>query len=343
MVPRQQRCSRLLGAALFLTCGVASTPSFGAEAFGAGPFVVRDQNPFLAGFGLPAAMPARLGESNGSRATVNRGWTGRMDLSWGSTALIQQSGSESLVVDAETREARATLQLPLSQRFSFQLQLPYRYTGAGNLDGFIDGWHDTFGLPEGARRDLPSDQINIAYTRAGQRPLSMTSSASGLADIEAALGYEITSSPASALTAWLSVKLPTGDEDKLTSSGATDASLVLAGQRRLNDRWSAFGQASLTWLGDGEILPAQQRSTVWSGLAGLSWRVWHGLALKAQVDAHSAAFDSDLGFLNEAVVLTVGGDYHFASGWRLDLGVSEDIAVEHSPDVVFVIGVKRGW
>ena len=72
-----------------------------------------------------------------------------------------KAATETLIVDAETREARLTLQAPLSDRFAFQLQLPYRYTGAGNLDGFIDGWHDAFGLPDGARSQLPSDAIDI--------------------------------------------------------------------------------------------------------------------------------------------------------------------------------------
>lgn len=280
-------------------------------------------------------MPTRLTESGG--------WSGGLDLFWGSTALIQQRDSETLIVDAETREARLTLQAPLSERFSFQLQLPYRYTGAGSLDGFIDGWHDAFGLPDGARSQLPSDDINITYVGDGWRQLSARSSFSGLADIQASLGYDAVASETSSLTAWLNVKLPTGDADKLTGSGATDVSFILAGERRLGNRWSAFGQASITWLGDGDLLPAKQRSFVWSGLAGLSWQAWRGLSLKTQLDAHTAAFDSDLDFLNEAIVLTVGGDYRFASGWRMDVGVSEDIAVEHSPDVVFLFGLKRDW
>jgi len=280
-------------------------------------------------------MPTRLSSSE------ERGWSGGLDLLWGSTALTQQAGAEALIVDAETREARLTLQAPLSKRFAFQLQLPYRYTGAGNLDGFIDGWHDAFGLPEGARSDLPSDAINITYIR-GTRGLSMTSSVSGLGDAQASLGYDVVASEASALSAWLSVKLPTGDSDKLTGSGATDVSLTLAGERRV-DAWCVFGQAAVTWLGEGDLLPYRQRSVVWSGLAGVSGRVWQGLSLKAQVDAHTAAFDSELDFLNEAIVLTVGGDYRFASGWLMNIGVSEDIAVEHSPDVVFFFSAKRGW
>ena len=301
----------------------------------ADPFTVRDQNPLLAGFGLPAAMPARLDDAGV--------WSSSVDLYWGSTALLQQDGSEFLLVDAETRETRLTLQGSVTDRIAWQLQLPYRYTGAGNLDGFIDSWHDTFGLPDGARSQLPQDEFEIWYSRSGSSLLDTTSSVSGLGDVQAAVGYELLTSPVTALTTWLSIKLPTGDEDKLTGSGATDVSLLLAGQHRLAARWSLFGQASVTWLGDGEFASAQQRSIVWSGLAGLSWQAWRGLSLKAQIDAHTAAFDSNLDFLNEAVVLTLGGDYRFASGWRFDLGVSEDIAVDHSPDVVFVAGLKRSW
>jgi hypothetical protein len=297
------------------------------------PFVVRDQNPLLAGFGLPAAMPTHL----------PRRLSGGVDLSWGTTALMQSQGDEALLVDAETREARVTLQGSFRDTgFAWQLQLPYRHTGGGNLDSFIDSWHDTFGLPDGARSALPRDQIDIAYTRAGTREVDINSSASGIGDIQAAIGYALPTDAAS-LTAWLTIKLPTGDADKLTGSGGTDVSLLLAGQRELSDRWSIFGQAAATYLGDGDLLPDQQRSVVWSGMAGVNVETWRGLSLKAQIDAHTAAYDSDLDFFSEAVVLTVGGDYYFASGWRLELGVSEDIAVEHSPDVVFVLGVKQSW
>ncbi len=299
----------------------------------AAPFSVRDQNPLLAGFGLPLAMPSR----------IRNEWTASLDVYWGSTALTQEVGDEAILLDAETREARLTLQGPISGRFAWQLQLPYRYTGGGNLDSFIDSWHDFFGLAEGARPLLPKDQTNIMYARSGARHIDMRSSASGLADIQAALGYSMYDTPDSALMAWLSVELPTGDEYDLTGNGATDVSLLVSGQHRLNERWSVFGQAAGTWIGDSDLLPIQQRSVVWSAMAGVSVAAWRGLSLKAQIDAHTAAYDSELDILNEAVVLTVGGDYRFASGWRLDLGVSEDLAVEHSPDVVFVMGFKRGW
>lgn len=308
----------------------------------ADPFPTRDQNPLLAGYGLPLPMRARLPANGASSAAL--------DFNWSNTELRQGNGEEAAIVDAETREARLALLRSLSDRIAVQLQIPYRYTGAGSLDGFINGWHDFFGLPEGARPELPDDRMLIAYERDDTTALYIDStldferSLSGIGDISADLGYQLRATTSSATAAWLSLKLPTGDADKLTGSGAIDVALTLAGEYRLADRWTAYAQAGVTWLGDGDLLPERQRSVVWSGLAGIGWQAWRGLTLKLQVDAHSAAFDDiDLDYFGDAVILTVGGDYRFASGWQLDAGVSEDIAVETSPDVVFVIGLEKQY
>jgi hypothetical protein len=300
-----------------------------------GPFAVRDQNPLLAGFALPHAMPVRAGEPGE--------WGAALNVSWASTALMQEVGDEALLVDAETREARLTLSGTLSERFTWQAEIPYRYTGGGNLDSFIDSWHDVFGLAEGARPMLPRDQTNIVYARSGVRQPDIRSSASGLGDVQASLGYAVSDSARSPVMAWLSVELPTGDEDKFTGNGAVDVSLQLSALHAVNGRWSVFGHVAATWLGDSDLLPMKQNDVVGSAMAGIGVRPWQALVLKAQLDAHTAAYDSKLDFFDEAVVLTVGGDYQFDSGLWLELGVSEDLAVEHSPDVAFLFSFSMPW
>jgi hypothetical protein len=287
----------------------------------------------LAGFGIPMPLPARVAESGQ--------WQLATELNWGSTALVQTAGTETMLVDAETRELRVTLGKSLSPRLTLQLEVPYRYLGAGTLDSFIDGWHDVFGLPEGARPILQRNQFRIAYARGDQFVLDIAAPSSGLGDASFDLGYSMLATQTSAATAWLSVKLPTGDEDELTGSGAVDASLAVAATHRFAERWSAFAQAAVTRLGDGDLLASQQRDLVWSGLGGIAWHASRGLALKAQVSGHTATFKrTNLDFLGAAVVLTVGGAYQFESGWTLDLAVSEDIAVETAPDVVIVMGLR---
>jgi hypothetical protein len=299
------------------------------------PFPARDLNPLLAGFGLPSALPARMsGES----------WSVATDFNWASTSLAQRADTERLIVDAEIREMRVTIGRSWPSGFAAQLEIPYRYTGGGVLDSAIDSWHDAFGLPEGARASMPRDRIRIAYARGSTVLLDMQSSADGLGDIALDVGRSLYSQTSGAAAVWLSIKLPSGDADRFTGSGATDVSLAIAGERRLGGNWSAYGQASVTRLGEGERFADQQQDIVWSGLAGISWRAWRGLELKAQLDAHAAVFDeADVDFLGDALVLTVGGDYRFASGWQLDIAVSEDIAVESASDVVFVFGLRRSW
>jgi Protein of unknown function (DUF3187) len=301
----------------------------------ADPFPARDLNPLLGGFGLPSALPARVSGD---------AWSIAADFNWASTSLAQRAGTERLIVDAEVREMRVTIGRSWPNGFAAQLEVPYRYTGGGVLDSAIDSWHDAFGLPEGARASMPQDRIRIAYARRGTLLLDVQSSTDGLGDIALDVGRSLYAQPSGAAAVWLSIELPSGDAERFTGSAATDVSLAIAGERHLGENWSAYGQAGVTRLGRGERLADQQQDIVWSGLAGIGWHAWRGLELKAQLDAHTAVFDeAEVDFLGDALVLTVGGDYRFASGWQLDIAVSEDIAVESASDVVFVFGLRRSW
>jgi len=284
------------------------------------------------GFGLPGPMPSALPQ---------RSWSVAADFHWGSTAVIQSDANEALIVDAETRELRLTLQRALTERIAVQLSAPYRYVGAGSLDGFIDDWHDAFGLPEGARPDLPEDRLRLAYERDHLVLLDEAQTYEGLGDAALDLGYQLHRDAKAALSVWLSLELPTSGEELFGNDGV-DVSLITAGERRWGERWSFFGQAGVTHLSSETPLDAAQSNVVWSGLAGVGFRALPSLELKVQLDAHTAVFESTgLDYLGEAVVLTVGGALRLASGWRVDLAVSEDIAVESAPDVVFLIGLRK--
>ena len=142
-------------------------------------------------------MPARLsGET----------WTLAADLNWASVSLVQRAGSEQLIVDAETREARVTIGRSWSSGFAAQVQIPYRYTGGGVLDSAIDSWHELFGLPRGSRAFSPQDRVRIAYASGNTVFLDERSSQAGLADISLDFGRSLSSSAATAATAWLSIK-----------------------------------------------------------------------------------------------------------------------------------------
>ncbi len=189
----------------------------------------------------------------------------------------------------------------------------------------------------------PHDRLRVHYSREGATAIEEGRSQSGLADASAAIGYQILSTPDSAARAAISIDLPTGEEHWYLSSDAVEVSALIAAEHRLNDSWSLYGQGAVTWLDEGQLLQEQQRSVVWSGHAALGWQATRAVEFLAQVNAHTRVFDdSDLDFFKEAIVLTLGGRIAITPSWSLNIGVSEDIAVEQSPDVVFMVGVTRG-
>jgi hypothetical protein len=300
----------------------------------ADPLPVADQNPLLSGLTSSLPLPARL--------DPERQWMLESAFAWGSSAIMQTGPRESLIVDAETRELRLIAQRGFADRYALRIQLPYRHTSAGSLDGFIDRWHDTFGLPEGVRPSLPEDALRLFYQRNGLVQLDSRSTSQGIGDASVELGRTLLSGQHGAVAGWLGLKLPTGDAEDFTGSGSVGATATIAAERRFADRWQIYGQVAGTWMSEGDRLAGQQRNWMASASAALSARTIGNLVLTVQLDAHTAVFQTDnLDFLDDAVVLSVGGSYRFDSAWELTLGVSEDIAVENSPDVVFLFDLKK--
>ena len=300
----------------------------------AAPFNTVDQNPLLAGFHVPTAVPARV---SSEQATVF-GAT----LNWSNTAAIENRGDESLVLDAERRDWQLTLAHAVSSKFAVRAQLPYRTVSGGMLDGFIEEWHETFGMPNGNRPQLPQDELGIQYRRNAADVYARTGNYSGLGDLTLGIGYQLRDAPSAATSIWWHIKLPTGSSDVLASSGAFDASLNIAHERALSSRWTVHAQLNAIRLGSGDFERDRQRSWMWSGMTAFDYRYSQNVSLTLQVDGHTAAFnDTAIEMFGPAWTLTVGGEYRWRSGWRAQVGVGEDVKVDASPDVVFTLTLEK--
>ena len=300
------------------------------------PFLIRNQHPIAALYGLPAPLPARLpapGQAGGA-----------VVAHWSNFATTGTDGERSHTLDGEGVEARLRYDRALGERFAVHGELAWRSLGAGTLDSTVDGWHEMFGLPNGSRDKLPRDQLLLEYRVADDVALRIDRDASGLADVPLSLGYRWHESPTAAVTAWLTLKAPVGRARDFTGTGALDAALSVAAERQVAPRWQAFGQVNAAWLGEGDLLPGLQREVAWSVLGGATWNAWRRVDLSVQLEASSAVLDTGVTEVDgAAAVLTFGGSYRTPGGWRLDLGVSEDIQADASPDVVFTVAARRGF
>ncbi len=305
------------------------------EPLSAEPFLTRDQNPLLGGFALPLPAPADVLDARSSRIDLIANWS--------STTSSGLSADEALLVDLESREIRVLVEHSFTERYSLRLQVPYRQLEAGVLDGFIDGWHEALGLPAGARKFLERNQFQVGYLRNGQALVNFREPVKGFGDVVIEGGYRLRRTADSSVALWLTLEAPTGDEQHLLGNGAWDAGLQIAGRNSLSSRSTVYWQVATTYLGTSHYLAPWQKHWAVSTSGTFEYAAWRNLHVKAQIDAHSALYESDVDFLGNAVVLTVGGDYRFSSGFVLNVGVGEDIEVGSSPDVNFIFSLSRSF
>ena len=299
------------------------------------PLPTSNQNPFLASVGLPAPLPSLTAGQTQVTATLN----------WASTAIVDVVGNELFILDAETRELRMSVTHAFENRVAVRVELPYQYTGPGVLDGFIDDFHDVFGFSEGDRPLFRRDEMLAWYRRSGQQSyVTRTTSTEGIGDLMVSLAGTWVQSDKSSLVTWLNLEAPTGADDAyLAPDDDWNLSATVAAEHRLGSRWVTFAQVSATGhTGDGVF--DDQKAVIWSGFAGVQFDVTSKVGLVVQAQAHTKPIKhTDVDYFGDAVILTVGGRIQASDALAIHLGVSEDLKVEASPDVVFVLGLSTSW
>ena len=297
------------------------------------PLYAFNQSPLIQIYGLPALGPAQVlppGESNLA-----------LRLQIANNFANDQSSSESIHLDGESHRFTFAWSQGLAGGMDWGIELPYLTQGGGFLDGFIENWHNTFGLPQGGRTDVPRYQIDYRYTRNGVNLIDLNHSVSGWSDVRLLAGKQITldqNSWIQSLALRASLKLPTGQSSELLGSGSTDLALWASAVTTFAPyAWQLYGGAGILLMTDGKVLPQQQRHEVGFGTVGISRKFFGSLALNVQLDGHSPFYnDTDLRPLGASSIQGLaGGSWEVSRHRFLEFSVSEDLAASTSSDVVF--------
>jgi hypothetical protein len=326
----QRRLSRLAALFVLLLPGVAlGQPS--------APFQISNRSPLVQIFGLPAAEGTRLAPAGDTEA--------RLLLDVASHFETASEKGETLVLDGESHRYTLALRRGLGRRLEVGLDLPWLAHRGGSLDGFVEGFHQTFGLDADWRSRAPRDRLLFRYVRHGREELRLDHSVSGLGDLRLTGAWRLREEDApGALTLRGSLKLPTGDSDRLLGSGSTDLALALAAAKEwpVAGRLGLHGSAGLLLLSRGEVLAERQRRAVAFGSLALGWLPGKRLTYRLQLDAHSPFYrGSALGELTDpALQGTVGAAVRLAERVSLELAVIEELIWNTSPDVTFHLALN---
>lgn len=300
------------------------------------PFSTSNQNPLVAIYGLPATAPGKVLDNEQSEMTI------RIDIA--SLCSRISDADESVYLDGESYRYTLAFKRGIGRNLEVGMEIPYVMHSEGFLDNFIENWHDFFNLPQGERDEIQEDQLTYSYQSESSSVL-LEDEENGFGDLRLTGGWQIRGQghrDDHHLALRASLKLPTGDEDKLLGSGSTDLALWLSSSSSFRQQTVAlFGSAGLLLMTDGDVMPEQQRNFVGFGSLGAVWQAFDSVSVKIQFDGHTAFYDdSDFSELGESIQMILGGGIALSENTLLDLGVSEDIVVDSAPDVVFHLALR---
>lgn len=157
--------------------------------------------------------------------------------------------SPLFLFDGETYLATLRLRRGLPGGYQFDVQLPLVTQRGGTLDGHIDVFHGLFGIDDAGRNEQVRGAY-LVYLRSSRGELFVDRNpGTGLGDVVVALGRGLPSLGAtSEIALRVALKLPTGREDELQSTGSPDLGLQLLASRRLGFLLLS-GSLSASYLG----------------------------------------------------------------------------------------------
>jgi hypothetical protein len=301
------------------------------------PFAVRNLSPPALIKALPVPEAARLNQSGQ--------FTARLGFDISNISSTNDRRDEVIVLDGETYVATAGLRYGLAQHLQVGLDVPWVWQSKGSFDGFIENFHDLFGLPNGDRNNVSNNEINFAYANSDGDNFLLDDETNGIGDVRMLAAWQWLDTELAAASLQGSIKAPTGDADKFTGSGGWDISLALSAQRDFplkKGGASLWGGLGGSWLSDGDVLQNRVENWAASGWLGAGWSPLNWLGLKLQLDSHSALYNSDLYEIGHpALILTMGGTLGLGEATALDISVGEDLAVQSSQDVSLQLNLSH--
>lgn len=298
-----------------------------------GPLAIADRSSFSRLQGLPIPLQGHV--------LAHKEFKQQVSFALSSQFATDRASNEYVLVDSELAELHYYARYGLTERLELTLDLPYLSQSGGVFDQSIEQFHSLFGMPNGGRHQLPQNQLRYEL-RADDTIFEYRQNSSGLTDIGIGARYQLFSHSEQALAMALRVDLPTGDFAEMTGSDSTDIALGFDySDKLLLEPWGVSTHASIgfLWFGDSKVLPKlSNRESVYASLS--LERPLFGVDAILQLQGQTPMFDIDLVPFTSPVLQASFALSVPISNLELEVGFSEDLITETSPDITVFINLR---
>ncbi len=297
-----------------------------------GPLDVRNSFPMVQAVGNPSIESAR--PENAVEA----------HLSYSSVFVNDSSSTWSFVADFEAAVLDLRLRRLVGDSWELSLDVPVISYHSGFMDGFLDAYHDAFGLPDYGRGSRPSNEFAFLVSRDGATVVEGNAGRISLGDIKVGLKKALHGKDPR-ISVYGFVELPSGDASSGFGSGSVDGGAAV-----LLDK--SIGEKTMLYLNAGFVFAHSYRAAQTVGLesfpyggAALEWAVSGKVSLLAQFFAQGSPFrDTGIRAIDAiSTTLSFGAKFRTGPNSILEFTFTEDTNTAGAPDVMFSTGFSYAF
>ncbi len=261
-----------------------------------------------------------------------------LDIVFDYSNIIQeeQTESEFLRFDLEYLRTLVALKRGFGRGVELGFEVPFYVYYGGFLDPFVSSFHEAFRLPNLLRGQTPNGLVDYQYRRRDQVVFAGMSSFGAVGDVALNVKKTLYAANLRALSVRGTLKLPTGDPQNLSGSGATDFGLGVAFDR-IGPKYGLFLNANYHFLGTPERFETRD---YFSFMAGADWRFKEHLAGILQVDYLRPPIRGEVVNLTApGIQLALGLRYRHSESFTYEWRLVEDLS-SFSPDFTFAFQME---
>jgi len=310
---------------------------------GYGPLSVRSQSAFQSlRLGILPRTPSTLGRGQ-HQVRLGATWANTWNVDGGS--FDPENGELGpYMLDYESLDANISYAYGFSDTFQIEAEYEQRWRFGGGMDGFIESFHDLFGLGQGGRDEWPRNQTNIFIDpQNGDPPVDLVESdVSGTfaRNLLVTLQHNVTCGTAKwpALSWAATGRYSVGDPGDIEGS-KFDVALSAAASRRFG-KFYVYLTLGFAWYGSDTAFDLELETTQATVLVAGEWRFKPRMSFVLQY-LGSQGVAKDLGvFSDTSNEIVLGWKWEVREAGVLEIGLLENVvSFDNSPD----FGVHVAW
>ena len=300
---------------------------------GYGPLRLPSLSPFQSlRHGLTPRTPSTLAE-------------GQLEIQWTeSWANLWAFNQDDHLVDYEALHTNLSLAYGLTEGIQVELGFLQKSRFGGIMDGFIEGFHDLFGLNQGGREDFERNDFGVNIVGedgASSVQLGDDDIGSFSESIVATFQHNLTcgSRTMPAFAYGVSLRRELGEQEDMTEAQFSDITASISASKRFGDIFVYVG-IGYSWYGREKFGDVELRETQLSGLFALECQVADRASIIAQCLISQGVARDLREFSDPSYEITFGGKFEIVPRVVLEAGLIENVVTfDNSPDFGLHLGI----